>query len=503
MNLLRPIMARRTTTVPRVIEVTFCSTNVSMAVASPSKDSLHRRIMQAGDPTISMADVVIEWVGEGNQVKHVELKQSVKVLRQHGRCKHALQLLEWMNEQMKDKLTNPNAAICLDLIAKVHGPEEAQKYLERIPEKSRDFRIYGALISCYAHEKSVENAEATMQKMRELGYARNLSYNIMLKLYLQTRQYEKMDALMQEMKERGMDWDNYTYSIRLNAYALIIDVEGMNKLLSEMESDPCIKMDWSSYSIVANGYLKAGLQEKALAMMKKAEQLINVKDWKRTFAYLLTQYSKIGNQNDLYRIWNQYKKKGKFNNSTYLAMLTSLVRLDDIAGAEKLVKEWEYRKTSYDIRIPRFLIVTYCKKGHLEKAEAFMKQLGKIGEELDASLWDALASGYTLNKEMPKALEALKKSIQVSKYGRRPDKFTLAACLGYLKEKGEVGAAHELLSSLRKTSSFPEEVYEALLTYVNSDMDRNLEAINQLEDARNQSGELSASESEPKDKLIQ
>lgn len=408
-----------------------------------------------------------------------------------------------MSEQTEDKLTNSDAAICLDLIAKVHGLEEAQKYFEKIPEKSRDFRIYGALLSCYAHENSVELAEATMQKMRELGYAKSLSYNVMLNLYSQVKQYEKMDALMQEMKARGMDWDNYTYNTRLNAYALAFDVECMEKLLSKMESDPYIKMDWNSYVVVANGFLKAGLKEKALAMMKKAEQLTNVRSWKRTFEILLTLYSQIGNQDELYRLWNQYKKKGKFDNTTYLAMLTSLVRLDDIAGAERIVEEWEYGKTFYDIRIPKYLIGAYCKKGLLEKAEAYMNRLGEIGEEPDASLWIALASGYKLKKEMPKALEALKKAISISKHGWRPNKFTLASCLDYLKEKGEVQAAQELLLSLRKTVNLPEIVYDTLLDYVSNDTDGSLKAINQLENAQRRSGELSSPESDPKDEEVE
>lgn len=91
MNLLRSSLARRGV-VSRVFEVAFCTTEVPIAVTSPAKDSLRRRIMRAGDPRISMADVVNKWVREGNQVKPVELQQSVRVLRQYRRCKHALQV---------------------------------------------------------------------------------------------------------------------------------------------------------------------------------------------------------------------------------------------------------------------------------------------------------------------------------------------------------------------------------------------------------------------------
>lgn len=390
--------------------------------------------------------------------------------------------MEWMIEHLGYKLKSSDFAIQLDLIEKVRGLEEAEKYFQRIPEKLRDFKIYGSLLSCYVHEKSVEQAEATMQMMRELGYVKPLSYNVMLNLYSEMKQYEKMDELMQEMKERGMNWDNYTYNTRLNAYALASDVEGMEKLLSEMDSDPSIKMDWNTYVVVANGYLISGLLEKALVMMKKAEQLTNLNNWKRTFEILLTLYSQMGNQDELYRLWNEYKRKGTFDNTTYLAMVSSLVRLDDIAGAERIVEEWECGKNFHDIRIPRFLISTYCKKGFLEKAEAYMSRLVEIGEEPDATLWNVLASGYKFKKEMPKALEALKKAISVGKPGWRPNKFTLASCLDYLREKGEVEAAQELLLSLR--GNLPQIMHDTLLNCVNNDKDGCLKAINQLESAQ-------------------
>ncbi|OWM91029.1 pentatricopeptide repeat-containing protein At2g20710, mitochondrial-like [Punica granatum] len=491
MNLLRLNLARRNAA-PGVFRVVFFSTGFGVAATSPPRDSLNRRIMRAGDPMVSMADVLNKWVGEGKQVNFTELNQSLRTLRKFRRGKHALQLLEWMIEQADYKLTNSEIAVRLDLIAKVRSLEEAEEFFEQIPEKSRDFRIYGALLSCYALEKSMEKAEATLQKMRVLGYVRVLSYNVMLNLYAQTKQYEKMDVLMQEMKERGHEWDNYTYNTRLNAYALASDLEGMEKLLSKMEADPYIKMDWNSYVVAANGYLKSGQLDKALPMMKKAENLTSSKNWKRTFEILLTMYGQIGSKDDLYQLWNMYKQNGKFDNTTYLAMITSLVRLDDVTGAEKIMEEWEYGKIYYDVRIPRFLISTYCKKGFYDKAEAYMNRLVEIGEEPDASLWDALASGYELKKEILKAVEALKKAISVSKPGWRPNKFTLASCLDYLKEKGEAETAQELLLSLRERGILPEIVCGVLLDYVNNDKDGSSSAINQLEDAQRQSRSLSS-----------
>lgn len=64
-------------------------------------------------------------------------------------------------------------------------------------------------------------------------------------------------------------------NIRLNAYVASSNIEEMDKLLNKMETDPLISIDWNTCFVVANGYLKAGLIEKTLALLKRAEQLIS------------------------------------------------------------------------------------------------------------------------------------------------------------------------------------------------------------------------------------
>lgn len=92
MNLLRSNLVTRRNAVSEVFRVVFYTTEAPAAVASPPKDTLRRRIMTAGDPRISIADVANRWVEEGRQVRPAELQQSVRVLRKYRRCKHALQV---------------------------------------------------------------------------------------------------------------------------------------------------------------------------------------------------------------------------------------------------------------------------------------------------------------------------------------------------------------------------------------------------------------------------
>ncbi|KAL6998811.1 hypothetical protein U1Q18_001521 [Sarracenia purpurea var. burkii] len=342
-------------------------------------------------------------------------------------------------------------AVQLNLVSKVHGLEQAEKYFSNIPETSRTFHVYGALLNCYADNKSLEKAEAVMQKMRGFGILqKSLSYNVMLNLYLKLGKQEKFDALVQEMEEKGIGWDKSTLYIRLNAYAAVSDINRMEKFLTQMEGNSEFTMDWNTYIIVANGYLKVGLAEECLAMLKKTEQ--HIKGKRRRFAYemLLTLYTSIRNKDELYRIWNLYKKMGEISNGGYFRMISSLIKLDDVDGAEGILVEWESVNTSFDFDIPNLLINAYCKKGHLEKAELYISRGLERGKEPTAGTWDHLATGYYKDNQMAKAVETMKKAITANKRGWELNRVTLTACVEYLKENGDMKEVEQFTRLLPK-----------------------------------------------------
>lgn len=74
------------------------------------------------------------------------------------------------------------------------------------------------------------------------------------------------------------------------------------------------------------------------------------------FECLLSLDAAIGKKDEVYRIWNLYKNMGKFNNNGYRSMLKSLVKMDDIVGAEKIVEEWESEFKQFDIQLPNLLV---------------------------------------------------------------------------------------------------------------------------------------------------
>ncbi|KAE8736388.1 putative pentatricopeptide repeat-containing protein [Hibiscus syriacus] len=453
--------------ISRILRVMAYSTK-TLSRPSPSKspDTLHTRVSRSGDPKSSVVPVLNQWLEEGKPMKQSTLQVIIRHLRSFRRYKHALEVSEYMSEEMKYNISVGDMAVKLDLISKVHGLDQAEKYFNSLPEAMKTFQVYGALLNCYANHECLEKAEDTFQIMRKSGlpiFA--VSYNVMLNLYNHLGKHEKLDALMQEMTDKGIKHNAFTNNIRLNAYASSYDIEGMEKFLTRMENDAEISMDWNAYVIASNAYLKAKLTVKALQMLSRAEQLVPQSSRKHAYEVFLTIYTNLGRKEDVYRIWNLYRNLGKFFNSGYLCMISSLVKLDDLDGAEKVLAEWEIGCSFCDARIPNVMISAYCKKGYVEKAEAYTKRLIERGviKEPDAFILNSLATGYQMDGQMAEAVETLKAAISCSNSRWKPNTGTLAACLKFLERENNLEAAKELLELFNVKGHLSIDAYDRLV----------------------------------------
>ncbi|KAK2968492.1 hypothetical protein RJ640_030103 [Escallonia rubra] len=429
-------------------------------------DSLYRRISLVGAPTDSVVPILDQWVQEGRNVDKRRLRDMIRELKFYRRYKHALEISRWMTDKRYSSLTAGDVATRMNLMTRVHGIEELEKYFNGIPQRLKNLDVYIALLNCYAHIRSVEKAEDAMQKLRDMGYRKPLAYNILMNLYYRAGSREKMDCLMHEMDEKGIYIDVYTLNLHLSAYAAASDSEGIVKILTRMESDPRIVLDCYAYAAAAYVYSKLGLVEKALEIIKKLEGLIPTSK-RRTFIFdcLLGLCVSIGRKDELYRIWELYKKEKIFNKG-YISMLSALMTFDDIEGAEMIFEEWELRGLSYNFRIPNFLIGAYCRRGHLGKAEALVNKGIVKGVDPPSTTWYIMAGGYISDNQVPKAVEALKKAISVCPPDWKPRMNTMVACLEFLERHSDVEVKDEFARSLEGKGVFTEIVRDNLLGFV-------------------------------------
>ncbi|KAK1405350.1 PPR containing plant protein [Heracleum sosnowskyi] len=439
--------------------------------------SLFSRIFKYPDPKVSIVPLLDQWVKEERSISVEELRKIIRQLRKFRRVKHALQISQWMNDKSFLDLTSSDVAIQLDLIAKVHGVEEAEKFFNDMPISSKDFRSYGALLVCYADAKLLEKAEAVMQSMKELNYMQTLSYNVMLKLYSHCAKLDKLDSLVQEMEDLDIKFSKFTYNTILNAYAEALDIDQLEKLLTKMEADPLVTMDWNAYVVAAKGYLRVRNKVKALESLQKSEQLVAVSSRKIAYELYMTMYARMGNKEEVHRIWKLYKSRCKFYNMGYLCMMSSLAKMDDLDAAQEVFDEWEVKKSTFDIQLPNFLISAYCKKGLMEKAESLCQRLLDNGNEPNGGTWTRVAFGYQKQKQMEKAVEALNKSILASEPGSKLYFPVLDACLIYLKEREDLDRIEHIKRLLAEQGHDYTHVFERLTMYSKEETNADFKAF--------------------------
>ncbi|MCD7465858.1 hypothetical protein HAX54_002036 [Datura stramonium] len=437
----------------------------SDTLASSPKGTLYNKLLYLTCSKESVIPILDKWVSEENPIKYEDLQIIVKQFRAYRRYNHALQIYEWIKKSKAFDISPRDFAVELDLVSKAHGLKAAETYFTCIPDDLRTYQVYGALLNCYADAKVLTKAENTMQKLKELGYAGTVAYNVMMTLYAKLGYLEKLQLLMLEMEDKGNSGDVISYNILLNAYASVPDVTEMEKVLVKMEADPLL-IGWSPYTVAAKGYMKAGDIEKAYESLKKCEHLVKGKRARLAIDMLITLYTSMGKKDDVYRIWNKYKRKVKYHNSSYHCMISGLEKLDDLDGAEKIFAEWEANRVHFDIQIPNLLVSAYCKKGHMEKAISIIEKLTESEKHPNGSTWNRLALGYCVQNDMEKAVETMKKAILASRPGWKPHFHSLASCVKYLQSKGDTQREEELKDLLRVRGLFSEEVERGLDKYI-------------------------------------
>ncbi|XP_073002676.1 pentatricopeptide repeat-containing protein At2g20710, mitochondrial-like [Typha latifolia] len=448
-----------------------------------SVDSLYSRVVMVANPKISVVPVLEKWIGEGKPVAKQDLQSMVKKMRSMRRYSHALEISMWMSDRRYFPISPGDAAYRLQLIYKVHGLEHAENYFDNLPKQLKVFQSYGAFLSCYTEEKSVGKAEALFQKMKELNIVTAYSYNALMKLYSDLGEFEKVHTLFQAMGEMGILPDMFSYDILVEAYANAADIKGMEEVLLKINDRKDVA-NWHIHAVSAKGYLRAGLQDKALVELKKSEKLIPPKKERVAYGFLLSIYADMGDKSKLYRIWNAYKLSEKESNSMYMCMISLLLKSDDIKGAEAILKEWESKFAFYDFRVPNLLINAYCTKGLLSKAEALVDEIIQKGRTPFANTWDRLASAYFKDGQILKAVEMEKKALVAGQIGWNPNPANAIASLEHLMEQKDVEAAEEFVRLLRRLVPLTRDVYHHLLkTYLNAE-----KSVSDLLDRMNKDG---------------
>lgn len=357
-------------------------------------------------------------------------------------------------------------AVQLDLIGAVHGLSSAEDYFNKLAEQEKTEKAYGALLNCYVRERLVDKALAHMEKMKQLGLAFSpLSYNDIMCLYAAMGQHEKVHSVLAEMRQDGVFPNNFSYNMCINSYGARPDICNMEKLLKEMEQQPQIVMDWNTYTMVANIYVKSGFSDKAMLALKKAEEKMDKGD-SVAYNHIISIYGLLGDKSETFRLWELKKKHcKKLVNRDYTTMLSALVKIGELEEAETLLKEWDSGQTWLDFRVPNVLLVGYRNNGLMEKAEAMLDEFLKKGKKPPPHSWGILAAGYAEKGEMEKAHEMMKNALRVyvPNAGWTPNHEIVRSIISYLGENGDLKDVETFIGLLKVARPMDGDMYYALI----------------------------------------
>ncbi|CAA7014010.1 unnamed protein product [Microthlaspi erraticum] len=422
--------------------------HLSKTIPSPdlTHDTLRRRIERLPVSTASVTPLLREWCDRRNRPAHAELRSIITSLHKSNRFSHALQISEWMSDEKAYNLSPADFEIRLLLIAKIRGLEEADKFLDTIPVKKRDFYVHSALLNCCNSSSSLSIAETTFQRMKELGFAANSSdpYNTMLSLYLEAEDHDMVVKLLREMDRHNMVPQGVAFATLLPSFAIgsVPDSEGMHIFLNKWGKK--IK-PWATCFYPACLQLRVGSRVRGLDLLRRTEYLLDDGSRARMYGLLMKLYCNEGETEDVYRLWNLAKERGiSFDSSTRSEMIKAFTSKGHLDRAHEVLQELDTGATDLGLQ-----------RRHLkEAAEKLVDMLGK-----KESKWGSLTHKLQkLVEDEDDKEEQRRKRVAEAMEGRLNNRWNPKGCLAlsayacaqYVEGRRDIESAANILRLLSK-----------------------------------------------------
>lgn len=430
-----------------------------------TKKSIKSEILRSKSPTRSPIAVLQDWIKSGHKVTISELRFISLQLQKSKRYHHALEIMKWMEAQKGFQISSSDHATRIELILKVQGLTEAEEYFSQIRGTANQKAASLPLLHGYVKERAVEKAESLMMKLNELGLLVSPHpFNEMMKLYMATSQYDKVPAVIMQMKQNRIPTNILSFNLWMNACGEVSGVAAVEAIYREIMNNGNVEVGWSTLCTLANVYVKAGLVEKAVLVLKNAEKKLNTSKHLGYF-FLITMYVSINNKEGVIRVWEACKSvSGRMTCGNYMCMLSCLVKLGDLVEAEKVFVEWESNCKNYDVRVSNVLLAAYVRNGLMEKAEAFHVYVLEKGGCPNYKTWEILMEGWVRSQDMEKAIDAMKKSFAMMKGCQwRPSEAILMSIVEYYEKHGNFQHANHLIRMIHHFGLASLPLYKVLL----------------------------------------
>lgn len=376
-----------------------------------------------------------------------------------------MQIFMWMESRSSFQASAADQAAKLDLIIKVDSIANAEIYLEQISNHASKKAACLPLLHYYVKEKELGKAEALLAKLCNLDFIVNPHpFNEIMKLYAATGQFKKVIYVIRYMKRNKVPLNVLSYNLWMNACGDVSDFASLEMIYKEMMGDKNVETGWSTYCTLANIYTRYGLVDKALTALRIAENKLSIKK-RLGYSFVMTNYAALGDKEGVLRLWEFSKRvPGKIPCANYMSVISCLVKLGDISEAERVFRVWESQCWKYDIRVPNILLGAHMRNGCMEKVELLFFHALKKGANPNYKTWEILMEGWLKNKQMDKAMEAMKKGLSMLKHCIwRPPLEILLAVAEYYEEFQNVDDAKRFVKVLRRLHLMNLRLYKSFV----------------------------------------
>ncbi|XP_038974531.1 pentatricopeptide repeat-containing protein At1g80270, mitochondrial-like [Phoenix dactylifera] len=423
---------------------------------------LFKILMESPRQTVN--SVLDKWVGEGNPLGRGEISIAMLNLRKWQFYAKALQFIEWLEANKRIEPVERDYASHLDLVAKVHGLQKAEKYIEKIPESFRGEVIYRTLLANCVAAVNVKKAEEVFNKIRDLGFPiTTFACNQLLLLYKRVDRKKIADVLLM-MEKENVKPSLFTYRLLIDTKGRANDISGMEQIIETMKGEG-VEPDLLIQAMVAKHYIFAGLNEKAEATLKGMEG-DDIKENRAACKALLPLYAALGKADDVGRVWKACEAHPRLEEC--LAAIEAWGKLGQIENAEEvfenMLKTWKRLSSKYY----NALLKVYANHKLLSKGKELAKRMSDNGCKIGPLTWDALVKLYVEAGEVEKADSILQKAAQQNQI--KPLYSSYMAVLDQYSKRGDIHNAEKIFHRLRHIGYVGRmRQYQSLLqAYINA-----------------------------------
>lgn len=405
-----------------------------------------------------------KWLEEGNDLSRIEISRTMLELRRRRMYGKALQLSEWLESQETVEFGERDYASRVDLIAKMRGLQQAESYIEKIPESFKGEVVYRTLLANCVLNTQTTKAEKVFNKMKDLKLpVTAFACNQLLLLYKRTDKRKIADVLLL-MEKENIKPSLFTYRLLIDTKGQSNDISGMEQILETMKSEG-LEPDLRLQAVLARQYVHAGLKEKAKMVLKEMEGN-NLNENRMACSSLLHIYGLLGSADDVKRVWEVCRPDPRLEEC--MSAIDAWGKLKKVEEAEavfdQMLKKWKTLSAKHYTCMLR----VYANNKMLSKGQNLVKQMGESGCRMGPFTLDAIVKLYLESGEIDKADSILKKGSQ--QIQTKPLFSTYMMVMDQYAKRGDVHNSERMFHRMRQdgyVSRFRQ--YNSLLqAYINA-----------------------------------